>query len=277
MKRRPWSLVILAWIHVLAPIGSIFINAKTSGWTLTQYLQLYFLPHNFPQNFPNILFPILAGISIYICKKWSFWLYLLSLSGLFINSFLNYLTRTDQNSLWLLIFVFSVNIIVVSYFLIPAVREIYFNPRLRWWETSPRYIFTAPALLRFINSESSSETESAVQGEVTNISSSGLYIQTTATPADQKNCNIEFSSEVGNIQVSGELIRHLGDTRPGYGFKFHHTPDSKKNIDKLIQSLNQKGLLIPSRAPGVEDTLWYWIENLIRHGRGLIPKHPSKK
>ena len=143
MKRRPWILVILAVLHIFAPIGNIVLNGIWSRFGLIKYISVAIQPQNLQQNWFSIAAPILAGISIYLCRKWSFYAYLALISTMFYISYQGYKMRYYPISLYSILFVYVANALLVAYFLIPAVRQVYFDPRLRWWQTRPRYrIFT---------------------------------------------------------------------------------------------------------------------------------------
>jgi hypothetical protein len=268
MKQRPWSIVILALFHFISPLGNLFLNSIWAQLPLSEYLRLYFQSHNLMKNYPNLILPILAGIAIYACKKWSFWLYLLAMSGLFIKSYSSYLERASTLSPLVLLFVFSCNTVIVGYFLLPVVREFYFNPRLRWWETSPRYNFEVPAEVRWVQGHFS--------GRIKNISQSGLYFQSETEISERTDYWIGFVGDHTKFEIHGELIKHPGTKTPSYGFKFDESHRFHKQVNSLIERLHHEGQIVTSRIKGPEDSLTYWLKKLFSTGKGLFPETEKK-
>lgn len=266
MRQRPWILVLLAALHLLAPVVNLYINSTWARMDFFHYLDLYFEPHNIEKNWPNLALPIFAGISIYLCKKWSFFLYLLAISGLFLKSYFGYLERTQEVSLFYLLSVYAVNISVVAYFLIPAVRKIYFDPRMRWWETLPRYHFN----------QQCTYVDEGVQfhGEALNISEGGAFIQSENVPKDKSVIQIDLNYQNLKIQVVGSVIIHQGIKTPGFGVKFAEDTEQSAGIKKLIQILHSEGRIIEYRHKG--ESLKDWLKGLIK-GKGLVPQAPRKK
>ncbi|MFN8792497.1 MAG: hypothetical protein ACK5Y2_13665 [Bdellovibrionales bacterium] len=94
MRKRPWPIVILAVLHALAPIGNILFNAWLSGFTLAIFWKALWLPENRETLFVFTAIPILGAIMIYLCKKWSYYLYIGLMIFPFYFSFREYLERS---------------------------------------------------------------------------------------------------------------------------------------------------------------------------------------
>ena len=139
MKHRPYILILLSAFHCLAPIGNWYLNAMWAQMSFFEYVSVFFQPQNISRQWPHLVLPIIAGIAIYACKKWSFFVYLLCMLGLLLASYFGYSERAGTITMLPIILAYSLNLIIVTYFLVPAVRKVYFDPRLRWWETLPRY------------------------------------------------------------------------------------------------------------------------------------------
>ncbi len=267
MRRRPWALIILAFLHFLAPVGNIIFNALIQKRNIFEYMVFALSPEYLMRNWMIIVAPIVAGISIYACKKWSFFVYLLAITGLFYFSYNGYLSKEGSITLTPVILVYLVNIVVVSYFLIPAVRSIYFDRRMRWWEIQPRY------KCNFKCTWSLEGKANSVPGEVGNFSSNGLFLKSDEMPPDNSkiNINLPFNNQI-SIDFEGEAIIHNRADAVGFGVKFIHTKQSRLRAKELVLDLETKGMRISTLDGRPEDSFSYWLRNFLTTGKGLIPK-----
>ena len=138
MKRRPWPIILLAIFHVIAPLGNILVNSYLAKVSLSVYLQVLTAPENLKTLLVFVLVPLAGAVLIYICKKWSYILYIVLMTIPFGYSLLSYLKNATFGMTVALVVFYFVNMLVIGYFLLPAVRRLYFDPRMRWWETKPR-------------------------------------------------------------------------------------------------------------------------------------------
>ncbi len=268
MRRRPWSLILLAILHFLAPIGNIIFNALIVNRNVFDYLVYALSPEYLIRNWVIVVAPIIAGYSIYACKKWSFYVYLFSITALFVFSYTGYLSKAESISLFPIIAVYVVNIIVVSYFLIPAVRNIYFDRRMRWWEIQPRY------KCNFKCTWSQVGRDTPVEGEVGNISENGLFVKSNEMPSDNSEIQIHLPTTSTQAQEGfrGEAIIHNRSDAVGFGVKFVHTKESKALAKEIVQDLEKKGMRISTLDGRPEDSFSYWLRTLLTTGKGLVPK-----
>ena len=267
MRRRPWPLVTLALLHFLAPIGNIVMNAVLTKKDVVGYLVSAFSPHNFALNWPIIVAPVVAGYAIYACQKWSFYVYLLSLTTLFIFSYSGYMSKADSISLWAVLLIYLINVAVVAYFLLPAVRNIYFDRRLRWWEIQARYRCFYKCKWKPVGSTQ----ESA--GVIGNFSENGLFLQVADFPEDKQKIEIIIPlSPENQMRFEGESIIHNRADALGFGVKFEHTRESLKAAKKMVQDLEAQGMRITNLMDRPEDSFSYWLRTLVTTGKGLLPR-----
>ena len=272
MRRRPWALIILAVLHFLAPIGNVIFNALITGREVLSYLVYALSPEYFSTNWVILLAPIVAGIAVYACKRWSFFVYLLAITSLFIFSYSGYQSKAGAITFIPVLLVYLVNVAVVSYFLLPAVRSVYFDRRMRWWEIQARYKCD-------LKCEWSLSTESKVTaGRVGNISRNGLFLRADEMPPDQSEVSILLPFNDGNdLQVRGDAIIHNRVDAVGFGVKFNHTKESRSKVNQLIDDLEARGMRISTLDGRPEDSFSYWLRTLLTTGKGLIPKKENTK
>ncbi len=268
MEHKPWPLLILAFFHFVEPVlkilfYSVYFQINPVDITIIEiktasniHLFEYFL-----------LFPI-AGFALYSVKKWSFPVFIAVEIWVF-SANLPYLIELYQtNQLWLFSFFLSfgaLNIIVVSYLLLPAVRIAYLDPRIRWWEAQPRY---AVELSVKINDNS--------LGMIKNISKSGVFIATHDDLPPDAELELEFSlipPSESHINLKA-VVQHkfMINSTEGYGIRFTDiTSSNKQLINSMIRHLENSGYDRRPPRRGISD-LSYWLKTLIHTGKGLSLK-----
>lgn len=269
MKKRPWPIVILALLHILAAPGNIILNAFISDVSISQKLQEYLAPEYRNMAIFYILAPIVAGVCIYICKKWSFWVYVLTLFLISLSSYYGYTTKSGSVSISLLVAVLIVDIFIVSYFFLPAVRAVYFDPRLRWWESSPRYKVSSPATWN--------TSDINYSAEISNFSLGGLFLKSETYPKDDEKVHILFEYDGVDYDFIGNAIIHSQQNSMGFGVKFNQNSHTAKVASELVKKLDSKGLLIRDRLADSNDSLKNWSKQVLTTGKGLIPDVKNKK
>jgi len=266
MQHKPWPLLILAFIHFIEPITKVIFYSfffNITPWHVVSVIYnnestLYFLQFLF-------LFPI-AGIAIYAVKKWSLPVFLLvELLVLIINSqYLNELYQTNQ--LWLFgcfIFFGLLNLTIVTYLLIPAVRIAYVDPKIRWWESDPRYSVNIDCII-----------DNNITGQIKNISIGGVFIKTNNNLEIDSNARLIFKFQTPSSKNHiNTKIRVLHKFRinniDGYGVLFVDlSKDNKYLLKSIIKFLDRSNV---ERRPPRRNlkSLLQWLAILITTGKGL--------
>ena len=246
----------------------MLFNSYMAALPLRIYWAFALQPRNVVYYSIQWLAPIIAGLAIYLCRKWSFFLYLLCMTALFLISFVEFLDHSSAAVFIELILVLVINTSIVGYFLIPAVRAVYINPRLRWWESDARYQFEWPVTF--------TQDMTSFRGQIRNISNSGLFILSETPPIDASMISIEFVHDNNNYRFVGSSIQHGQQSTLGFGVRFQHDTTSRRAIRRLTTKLKALGKVLPERLPTKEDSFLFWITTLIKTGRGLIPRPPSR-
>ncbi len=166
-------------------------------------------------------------------------------------------------SVWPLVMLYIVNIGVVGYFLIPAVRSLYFDPRLRWWESKPRYHFERECEVIV--------GEQKTKGTIKNISEGGAFVIVEKTPKDESTALILFENDGVRLEVSAQVIIHDKTQEMGFGARFQHTDVTLKQVQDLVQKLHKEGKILQNRRPSPEDAIQYWAKQVVTFKGGLVP------
>jgi hypothetical protein len=232
---------------------------------MRQYFLALFYPGNELHLAILIFLPLLAGLCIYLTKKWSFGLYIILM---FITFVYSYTTWADKPSTKILIFfllLYLINITIVGYFMLPAVRKIYFDPRIRWWETKPRYLTDFSAHI-FMNEESTAE------GMLKNISVGGFYIESAAELELQQDIKLCFHYGNNEYTVVAKPVFRRQSDPIGYGFQVSRFEAKKAHLSKIVNDLKKEGAVVLGRAPGPEDSFVFWFRRAIRSKSVWIPE-----
>lgn len=277
MERKPWPIVVLAIIHFLEPVFKILFYSILWGMPVRRFLT-YMQYQSSPLELFLFLaaFP-LAGAAIIAVKKWSLPAFiaiqLVTLGGhIYYHS-----TAPNAFPLYLIISLTLMNLAVLTYFLLPAVRIAYLDPKIRWWEAKPRYLVDWKA--------KATQGKSTVEVTVSNISEGGMFVQgpsKSAALAVEEPIRVEFNFVNTEMSVPGR-IRHFsaGTGAPKYGIQF--TDLSREEKSKLRKCARVLATLDYPRQGVHEDPIESfkaWAKTLFTTGKGLFPevkKLPAKK
>lgn len=260
MKTKPWTIFVLALIHILAPLGNIFANSIRAGRSITEQVNYWFnvLPTHLLLIY--LFIPIAAGIFIFICRRWSYWGYLICLGVLFASNIYAFTTNTSLTNFLFLCGALLIDLLVVAYFVVPSVRQVYFDPKIRWWETALRYTYSPEVVVN-----------GSIPGKINNISEGGLFIQTEHTFHEGDKVSIRWTDSGDNFETPGHVV-YVNSRAHGSGVQFEHTDESQVAMKKLTKRLHKQGLVIPDRLPGPQDSFGVWLKKLFQTGDGLFPK-----
>ena len=264
MRKKPWPIIILGLLHIVAPFFNILLGGLRRGYSILETIQKAFDFDVLWYNSFSLVLPIIGGLAILACKKWSFFVYLASMVCLFILNIGTLLNNQIEIGALSFCALFISNFLIVTYFLIPAVRKIYFNRQLRWWENQTRY--HADYACQWFTSN----TGDGASARIKNISIDGLYLLSEKKPAFKLNLIIDINFGDKQTQVNGEAILHNVKS-DGFGFKIDHTNESKEVFKKVIAKLESEEKRATNLPNIQEDTLAYWLSTFLKTGKGLIP------
>lgn len=256
MKKRPWPILILAFFHLLTPIGNIAVNSWIIKTSFASYALALLRPVNLVHGLIFFGIPVVSAALIYACKKWSYFAYIAVMSVPFVYSFYSWTQLQTLASGVILISFYAVNVIIVGYFMLPNVRKLYFDPRMRWWETKPRYMtdFTGHV----------SVNGKDVTGHISNISEGGIFFQTENQIPTDEIIRLVFNAADTEFSLDVVPVYRRGTVPAGYGMKFTLNRETEKQITSLIAQLQKNGTVVLGRVAGPEDSFLYWIKSLFK-------------
>ena len=270
MRIRPWPLVILALLYWLEPFFSAALNAHLSQAGYWHYLVTSFHQETAWSLLEQYgLYP-LAGIAIFAMKAWSYPIFMaVTIFGVVREfeawrSMPHFMTVAEFLSFTFL------NFGLVTYFLIPSVRKVYFNRHLRWWEAKRRYAIHVPAEL-----QTPGRPAEKVKCIITNISEGGVFIKCAKNFESEGTLLLHFSL-MGRKIVMDTCIVHRGTTGiRGYGLQFIHSATSRAMMKQVIQGLICLGLDPTSKTPHLKESFHVWLSRLCSTGKGIVPELPA--
>lgn len=196
-------------------------------------------------------------------------MYLLLMVIPFAYSYVSWQSQpTIELGIYLIAF-YLINLLVVGYFILPQVRQVYFDPRLRWWETKPRFKAEFETAFTWVDQKG--------RGEIKNLSEGGLFIETDMKLNTMGRIEIDFKYKDENYALKGEIVYSKSSNgRYGYGVSLLTNESESDTVKRLIRAMSEQGLLITGRSPTNEDNFAYWVKRLVTQRKGWIPETDGK-
>lgn len=213
MQRKPLMIQLIALGYLLSPFFFILQYFYFSGQPLsdTSTWQSILTPY----KLSFIVLPPIIAFGIYRIRLWGWYLSLVHMLFLLGNNVLAFLvgSRTPP---WAIIAFTLVTLTVLLTFVRNTVRAPYFNPRIRWWESKPRYAITLKVAVQ--------NDRTQFQGETFNISEGGLFMasETPVTISEMFKLQISRNGETP-VEAQGQVVwvNPPGQKLPqGFGFCF---------------------------------------------------------
>lgn len=268
MKRRPWPIVILALLHVVAPIVSTLLAPVLANMSVSEYLALVKTRDWLEISEYYLLFPI-AGFALISFRKWSYPVFLAIMSWAFLRHYQNYQAIPQTFTIGMLIGSYALNFAVVTYFFLPSVRAPYYNHRLRWWESKPRYRVSFLGSIR--------KGTHPYSMTVSDLSEGGLFIKTPSPFALGDFLKVEFQFLGKNYTFPGHIVhvRNLGK-EIGYGIQFAFVSRHERTeLLSIIECLVTLGYKDARKDGHWIDDLKSWAKTAVKDGKAWIPALPA--
>jgi hypothetical protein len=263
MRSRPWPVVVLAFFQCLAPLTNLVLSSWLLKMGLATFITAVFNQANWFEIVDFFLLPPLAGAAIFAFRPWSYAVFV-GITAWNISYNLSVWWQFPQLvSLPILLAAHAVNIGLVTYFLLPAVRAAYFNPRLRWWESKPRFFVDIPATF--------DDGEGDRKCTITDLSEGGAFIITSRKLEADENIHLTFNFVNLEVHVEARVVHRRAMNSRGYGLQFVLDEQSERMLAKLTGALLMMGA--PQRSPKEPFFQGFvgWLKNLFTTGEGFVP------
>jgi hypothetical protein len=224
MRNKPLIFQLLSVLFIFEPFIKIFYFKAATHFEFTVIFANIFARSGLRDIFDFwIVFPI-AGLMLWKLRKWTYFAFLTIMAYLIfsIATYEQYTWPYNSDSpLFYHYFVIAITLFTIAVFLVPDVRAPFFNKKIRWWETKPRYKTTIPAKI--------TGNKITFQSEILNISQSGAFLKDNnlLTPGDI--VALTFESEGLAMEIPVKVIsRHMVASNPGFGVQFYPTSVTQK-------------------------------------------------
>lgn len=268
MEKRPWPIIVLALLHFVEPQIKLVFYSWFWDVPVWRFISFMMSGKNVWGTFLFLFsFPI-AGFAIFAVKKWSLPVFVviqLVTLGQHIRD--SSLAPSHFPPLMIGAFV-GLNLLVTTYFLLPAVRLAYVDPRVRWWEAKPRYQVRWPVRL--------SQNGHSFDAVIANVAEGGFFCEFhgKVTMDTTQDISAVFSYQQFHFQLQG-AIRHsrFDSGKSYYGVKFHPPArTTRMALKSCMNTLEKQGF---DRKPALENPVKAfaaWAKRLVTTGKGLFPE-----
>ena len=212
-RLRPHSIRLLSFAQFLLPAIAVL-----SDHDLMRSIEIF------------SLMP-LAGLAIYLARNWSYPIFL-SCVAWNIHRYIS-VWKTEPDlifSPWIWVLVQTINVLCVTYFILPWVRRNYLTPdQDRWWETRSRYPVRLKATL-VVN-------QRKFKASLHNLSLGGALIQTSEDLQQDEQVELRFSVLTKDYLLKGVVAYCVKGSLQGYGIQFQHDEATEEDLFRLCHCL----------------------------------------
>ena len=265
LLRKPVSIVLIGFYYLLSPL----LN-------LVQIALVTHLPLSGPVNLWSILAPVdwailvafpLVGWGLLSVRRWGWLTFVTFTISLIGYNFISYLVNKTYDISVVLLYNLALAAITFVFFR-KHLRAPYFNPRLRWWNTDPRFQVQLHGRI--------GEAESAGLVEILDLSASGVFLSAHADIEPGQVHTVTIEAYGMAFPVKGKVMRKTSahDPKPGFGIMFEAlSTESRYELTVLLARLVKNGARErgqPADAPtGADPILSHVLWQLRRLGREL--------
>lgn len=217
MKSKPLLFQLLCILFLIEPIIKIVYLRFSTEFSLGLILNNILQRDAFLEIFAFWLAFPLAGLCLIKLRKWTYFIFLALLvyNTYVLLSYERYTWPYNSEAPFLYnYFLIFLSVLIMAFFLLPVIREPFFNARIRWWESRQRFHVLIPAKMR-------REGAQEIEIEITNISYSGALIKDTPELKLNEEVIIGWNFMGHELELPSTITRtHQGVGWKGYGVQF---------------------------------------------------------
>jgi hypothetical protein len=225
-RKKPLWIYIVALIFILTPLGNLLwslASLNIPNWYMP-HVWRYWAKYVAPSTWVLLTLLFVSGISLLFVRRWSWLLSLVTLGVVAVYDIVMIKEFSIMGTMAIAaMIVGTVCFGLLLYF--TEFRKPYLNPRVRWWETSPRYKVDLPVALRNIETPAT----------LVDISRTGVLIEfVAAIPEVEGDTEISLPTQV---QLPCVVARK---TEKGYGLQFAPLNRQQKGeLKTFIRTLSE--------------------------------------
>ncbi len=176
---------------------------------------------------------VIAGYGLWEMRRWS-WYFFVAAQVLVGYENVNFVLNASESHHKIAAYLVSIILqLALIYRVALEVRVPYFFPRIRWWESNPRYRFAVPVVMG----------KNAVEGEILDLSLAGCFIKTRGELKQDEVILLKFEVFSYEVQCEGTAVwlAQSTVTHPkGVGIKFCFLTKVQKRALRNIQKRLKK-------------------------------------
>jgi hypothetical protein len=200
MNRRPWPIVLMAILQFLSPVFYLIAAAAfyhlSFGAATNEILAL--TPPL--RKFELFVLPVILGVLILITRKMGYYIVVLGSIYLVIRGVMEFIASNQTDPVFPLIISNLICLAAVVILLRAKTRSVYLNPRLRWWETSPRYVVNLSSSITRVGGKPTRAT-------LENIAAGGAGLETTETGfLKNEIVDLEFQRDGETYRLKSQIV-----------------------------------------------------------------------
>lgn len=227
MFRKPLSIYILSLVFLFSPIAILIFNAAVNMVPLIGYGSIFYRLQLFDRII--LLLYIITGISIFLVRKWGWWVIISSASLMFLYNLITFFFNPFSSLMVLLLMNLALFATALIFFRKHMIAP-YFNPRLRWWEQDQRY--EIDIYLKFLGID-----KNVI---ISDISAGGCYIYVDFLIDKGSELPVLIVCGSFHITVTAKIMRIAKESEQyyGYGLMFQKIEEiEKEGLYQLIRKL----------------------------------------
>ncbi len=266
MKARPWPIVTLGVIHILHPLLTFIFMGIALGDGFSQIF------NQSSGAWDNIrfwfLFP-LAGLAIIAMRPWSYVVLFAVWAESFVYNFKAWQAHPELLSIEILILNYLVSLFIIIYFLVPNVRAVYFNPRVRWWEQKPRFLFDIPCSVQ--------ADDKTYAGMILDLSVGGAFCALQKQYPLGTELMVKFEINQEPMRLKGKIVHERPEGEMfGYGVQFlDFDKKVQEKLQAFVKGLASQGVGTRPNPSELQKSFFQWAKTLVTSGKGLLPQVPN--
>ncbi len=145
MIRRPWPILLLAILQFLTPVIYLSFAAGFYGISFFSATREVYELNTTLRNLEIFLLPVILGLLIIMTKRTAYFIAMILCAYGIVRGVIEFIATNQTDPVFPIILSNAFCIAAIAYLARPKARNIYLNPRLRWWETDIRYVVNFPA------------------------------------------------------------------------------------------------------------------------------------
>jgi hypothetical protein len=214
---------------------------------------------------------VTAGWGLWEMRRWA-WYVLLAANILIAYENASVLHSYGESHHKVLAYVASLLLIAgLMHRISKEVRVPYFFPKIRWWESNPRFKLSVPVKVARRSAARLGEPGASIEGEILDLSMGGCFIKLRTEVSQHEVVSLSFKVFGMAIDCDGTIVWRTQSrvTHPkGVGVKFAITTRAQKRVLKQINAKLRKiaQLYRRSRYLMSQDEFMKRLDELEKHG-----------